>query len=245
LSAAARFPPTREVLNYLSQYRRPFANFDDAWKAARKKHPAGHEAPDNVRLHLSLSKNLRPSDHPALRCLSRMPHPLEILDYGGNAGNLYYSYSPHLRIGRWDVYDLPQVMQAGKQIAAERQTHNLHFIDSVQSFADENVLLVSGAFHYWEKGIAEFLAQFSPAPRHILINRTPVHGQAASFITVQSTATFAVACRVWNRAELITGFQQSGYVLADSWAAPELSLILPLFPHLSVREYSGFYFERS
>jgi putative methyltransferase (TIGR04325 family) len=51
-----------------------------------------------------------------------------------------------------------------------------------------------------------------------------------------------VACRLLNRAELVTGMQSLGYRLVDSWSVPELSIRLPYDPEYWVREYSGAYF---
>jgi putative methyltransferase (TIGR04325 family) len=90
-----------------------------------------------------------------------------IFDYGGNVGNVYYSYSPRLlNLGDivWTVFDIPFMLENGRRIAAERKAAALRFVDSPGAFESDQILLVSGAFHYWEKDISAFLQQFNNPP---------------------------------------------------------------------------------
>jgi putative methyltransferase (TIGR04325 family) len=117
----------------------------------------------------------------------------------------------------------------------------LKFTSSLADSKDLQVLLVSGAFHYWEKGVGEFLRQFADRPEHILINRSPLHETLGPFVTVQRTQACAFPCIVHNARELIAAFATEGYVLVDRWQTLELSLKLPLFPDETVPFYSGLY----
>lgn len=87
----------------------------------------------------------------------------------------------------------------------------------------------------------EFLAQFSSRPRRIILNRIPVTNSDATFITIQVGNEFGFPGKVWNEAMLIESFETEGYRLQDSWQEPGRSLRLPLFPHRSVANYSGYY----
>ncbi|HEV2206408.1 MAG TPA: methyltransferase, TIGR04325 family [Candidatus Acidoferrales bacterium] len=235
------------MLNALSGQRGIFETFDEARAAARRTGLPSHEDPNQVTLHMELAKSLRTSDHPALFWLRAAAdgHGLRVFDFGGNAGNLFYSYGPHLKsLGRleWTVFDLPSVAKQGKKIAAERNAEGLSFASSPSEFRPDQVLLVSGALHYWETSIADFVRQFPVAPRHIVVNRTPITERVEPFAIVQRTATCAHPCIVRNAAQLIREFGSLGYLLVDRWIAPELRVRLPLFPGHSLPHYSGFYF---
>jgi len=207
----------------------------------------GHEDPNEVAVHMELAKSLRASDYPALLWLlgaSAYGHGIKVFDFGGNVGNLFYSYSPYLnRSGPidWTVLDIPPVLERGRKIAAERNAEGLRFASSAAEFRDDQVLLVSGALHYWEGPIAEFLEQFPVLPRHIIVNRSPVSEKEEPFVVVQRTATCAFPCVVRNADGMLAEFAAEGYTLVDRWAASELRLSLPLFPEHSVPHYSGFY----
>lgn len=250
LGAVGNSASGRRLLRGLSAPRAVYESFDEAWKAAGRGRHAGHDHPDAVTLHLELSRKLRPSDYPALFWLKQIPgEQLNVFDFGGNAGNLYYSYIEHLRQRfrecQWTVFDLPKVCAEGERIAKERGARKLCFTQSFRAASSANVVLVSGALHYWEGSIKDFLRQFEAAPQRVLVNRTPIHPRESSFITVQQTERYAVPCIVRNRAEMIKEFASGGYRLVDEWPATELSLRLPLFPDLNVEPYSGFYFERA
>lgn len=247
LLLADKAPFGRQILNRVSGSSALFGNVEDAWAAARALSPMGHEDPCEIEVHLELSKSLRASDYAVLFWILEISGgDVAIFDYGGNVGNLYYSFSPYLqgcpRV-EWKVYDLPPVVEQGRKMAAARKAGGLTFEDTPRSAAARDILLVSGALHYWERSICEFLGQFAEKPKHILINRSPVH-DTLSFITVQRTKTCAFPCVVRNAGKMIEEFAAGGYKLIDRWKAPELSLTMPFFPNHTIPNYSGFYFRR-
>jgi putative methyltransferase (TIGR04325 family) len=237
------------LLNVMSGDCRLFRSFEEAWKSAGRNAYAGHDHPDYIREHLDLSKSLRPSDYAVLYWLLRInPDNLRVFDFAGNVGNLFYSYYPYLRrageLVDWTVFDLPRTIEKGREIAANRSAPGLSFEDSVRGFSEEQTLLVSGAFHYWETSVREFLRQFPQRPHHVIVNRTPVHDSQPPFITVQHRGSYAVPCIVRNMKELASAFAAEGYVMVDQWPAFELSLRMPLLPNYTVPYYSGFYFRQ-
>jgi putative methyltransferase (TIGR04325 family) len=244
----AELPFGKKILNRFSQTRGVFATFEEGWSVARKARLAGHEHPSEIDVHLQFSKALRPSDYAVLYWLSKISDmELRIFDFGGNVGNLYYSYFTYLEGTRslgWTVFDLPSVVKEGERIATERGATGLRFTTKLEDAASCNVLLVSGALHYWEGSVRTFLEQFRQQPDHVVVNRTPVHDEQPSFITVQRTAECAFPCIVRNVAAMIEEFAVSGYVMVDRWPAIERSLRMPLFPERTVQYYSGFYFRR-
>jgi putative methyltransferase (TIGR04325 family) len=249
LESIAGIPVGKRVLNAFSQPHGVYGTFADGWAAARKTSLAGHEDPNEVKVHLRLAESLRPSDYAALYWISRIqPRNLKLFDFGGSVGNLYYSYSPYLReleSVEWTVFEIPNVVETGREIAAERKAAGLRFVDCVDSFRSEQILLVSGAFHYWEQDIPAFVRHFGDSPQHLIINRSPVHEVQPSFIAVQGTPSCAFPCKVWNSGELVSAFAACGYQLIDRWRAWELSVNRPLFPAFSVPYYSGFYFSKA
>jgi putative methyltransferase (TIGR04325 family) len=246
LSYAEKSAAGRRILNALSGQRGVFETFEQGWAAARRTGLPGHDDPNLVTLHMELAKSLRPSDYAALFWLrSAAGGGLSVFDFGGNAGNLFYSYSKYLQgVGplSWSVFDIPPVLERGRRMAEERNAAGLRFVSTVKEFAAGQVLLVSGSLHYWERSIGDFVRQFPAIPRHIIINRTPISENSGPFVIVQRTATCAHPCIVRNAKDLISDFAALGYLLADRWAAPELRIHLPFFPSHSLPHYSGFYF---
>jgi len=237
------------LLNVMSGHCRLFRSFEEAWKSAGRSAYAGHDHPDYIQEHLDLSKSLRPSDYAVLYWLLRInPDDIRVFDFAGNVGNLFYSYYPYLRrageLIDWTVFDLPRTMEKGREIAANRSALGLRFEDSLRGFSEEQTLLVSGAFHYWETSVREFIRQFPQRPHHVILNRTPVHDSQPPFITVQHRGSYAVPCIVRNKEELASAFAAEGYVMVDQWPALELSLQMPLLPSYTVPNYSGFYFRQ-
>jgi putative methyltransferase (TIGR04325 family) len=229
-------------LNRLSYPRAVFSSCDEAWIAY-----AGHDHPDYIKLHLELSKTLRPSDYAALYWISRIcSREIRVFDFGGHVGNLFYSYFNYLvdtsDSVKWTVFDLLKTVSTGRELAREMGGRGLGFTTSLEQYSRDQVLLISGAFHYWEKSIAEFVNQFPELPDHIVINRTPVRDQGPAFFTVQDNGSYAVPCIVRSLNEIVSEFSASGYALIDRWKAPELRMRMPLFPDLNVPYYSGFYF---
>jgi putative methyltransferase (TIGR04325 family) len=135
-------------------------------------------------------------------------------------------------------------VERGRAIARDRGEARLLFTEDLYGASGHDVLLISGALHYFEFELADYVAGLAAPPEHVFVNRTPlVDGPAAA--TVQYTYDgVMVACRLLNRAELVSGMQRAGYRLADSWCAPELSIKLPFDPEYWVKEYSGLYFRR-
>jgi putative methyltransferase (TIGR04325 family) len=249
LQLAGKSRVGHRLLNAMSGHRRLFRSFDEAWECAKRSTYAGHDHPDYILEHLFLAKSLRPSDYAALYWLLRInaENP-RVFDFAGNIGNLFYSYYPYLkRAGEpldWTVFDLPRTLEKGREIAASRSAPGLSFADSLRGFSEEQTLLVSGAFHYWETSVREFIGQFPQRPRHVILNRTPVHDTQPPFITIQHRGSYAVPCLVRNKKELASAFAAEGYVMIDQWPALELSLKMPFLPNYTVPNYSGFYFRR-
>ncbi len=144
----------------------------------------------------------------------------------------------------WTVYDIPAILQQGREIALDRGETGLCFTDFLADAAGCDVFLASGSLHYWEQSISDLLRQLECRPRHLIVNRSPFRESGPSFATVQVTHQYCVPCLVRSIADVEAEFADNGYDLIDRWTAAELFLSLPLHPGYSVAAYSGLYFRR-
>ena len=231
----------------LSGFRRTFPTFEEARRHADKYRVPSHEHPGNITIHTSRSNELRPSDYPVLFHMQRlMDEIVSVLDIGGSVGNLFYSYSRFLQFPPemiWTVVELPEAIAAGSRIAEEKKETRLRFVERVEDCRPVDVVVISGALHYFEQLPLELTQGLRRQPRHIFINRTPVI-DGPSAITIQDHEHyFAISpARVLSREVLLRAMSEAGYELVDEWRAPELRLLIPLHPEASVAAYSGFYF---
>lgn len=250
LRAAQRSPLTASLYRAAVGYRRPFASLSEAKAALAAYGPAeatGHEAPANVRHHLELSEAARPSDYAAMFHMSSLlPQLATVFDLGGNAGNLFYCYNRYLRFREdltWTVLDLPGNMEAGEEIAKERDVRALRFTTGWKEAAGVDLLLVSGSLHYLAKPLPEMIAELAVKPAHILLNRTPLV-EGTQTAAVQVASGFRLACMLYNRPQLLSGLEALGYVVVDEWKAAELSMEIPGYPEYAVPAYSGAFLRR-
>ena len=241
---ARRFGLGRSILDWGTGFRRAFPTLEAARLGAAAYLPFDHSHPDNATLHLQLAERLRPSDYPVLFHLQNMDRIDSVFDLGGNVGNLFYSYGPHilrLKTASWRVCDVPSIASLGEALAKDRNESRLSFVSELTSLADADVLLVSGSLHYFEETLPQMLARQLLKPKHVIVNRTPLLANR-SVCTVQDAVTFLAACKMHSRDALVSGMQELGYQCVDEWTVPELSLIVPCFPELSAPLYSGLYF---
>lgn len=240
------WPLVRQAVDLVAGYNRVVPDLATARRVAQwYARPGADSTEDAYSLQASMSRT-RPSDYPALFHLSRLSlEGLRVFDLGGTMGNLFFLYDRYLQFPatlRWTVHDLPANRERGQELARQRGERRLQFTEDVYGASGADLLLVSGALHYFEFMLADYLARLAQRPRHVIINRTPLV-DAPQAATVQYTHDgIMVPCRLLNRAELFAGMEKLGYKLVDSWRAPEFSVKLPYDPAYWVRAYSGAYF---
>ncbi|MGH6800797.1 MAG: methyltransferase, TIGR04325 family, partial [Methylocella sp.] len=193
----------------------------------------------------SLAEVPRPSDYAVLfHMRGLILDGAKIFDFGGSTGNLFYLYDRYLDLPpdcSWLVYDLPVWVESGQNIAASRGENRLRFTRKLEDAAGAELLIASGSLHCFDTPLSEMVAGLSEKPSHILINRTPlIDGPTKA--TVQDGGMVRVACVLYNKTELIAGFEAIGYEMLDQWQAAELSLIIVGKPEFSTASYSGLYF---
>jgi putative methyltransferase (TIGR04325 family) len=245
LGALRSRPIAKQLIDLTAGYNRVFPDLATARLAAAGFSQHGHDTPENGQALSDLMLSTRPSDYPVLHHLGRLQlNGLRVFDLGGTMGNLFYLYGRYLDFPPslcWTVHDLPGHMRRGRELARERNEMRLQFSDDVRGAANHEVLLISGALHYFDFSLSDYLADMPERPRHVLVNRSPLVN-APDAATIQYTHGIMVACKLLNRSDLIAGMDKLGYECADSWSAPEFSIKLPYDPGYWVKEYSGLYF---
>jgi putative methyltransferase (TIGR04325 family) len=238
---------SRAVLDACLGFRRVFPSFAAAQACASKYIPAGHEHPDEIRFHTSISETVRESDYPVLFYLAPLVSKLgTVFDLGGNVGNLFYSYQRKLNFPEtliWTVYDLPMKKPIGEKLALSRSETRIRFANALAETDGCDVLIASGSLHYFEEPLHEILRGLERLPQHVFANRMPC-SSGADVITVQDNRSYLVPCKLHSRNALIAGMQGLGYELHSEWPVHERRLPVPTHPDLSIRTYSGFYFRR-
>lgn len=245
MSALLHWPVTEPVVNAALGYLRVFNSLPEAEAAARPYADGGHEHPDNAKLHMSVSEVPRPSDYAALFHMRGLNYQgAKIFDVGGNVGNLFYLYERYLSLPPdcvWQVFDLPKWVEAGKKEAASRGEHRLQFTVEWKDANGADLLIASGSLHYFDPPLSDMIAGLAQKPSYVLVNRTPLI-EGPTKATVQDAAMCRVACVLYNRAEVIRGFEAIGFELVDEWKAWERALKLAGKPESSAVPYSGLFF---
>jgi putative methyltransferase (TIGR04325 family) len=240
LQFGANTAPGYRLLNRIAGANGIFQSFAEARRVASQLGVGGHEEPTQSQNYSPL---FRQSDYPVVYWLSRLA-PKRLFDFGGALGNLYYLYRDYLDDADaidWIVYDLPEVIERGRERAARERISAVRFTSDLRSASGADVLLISGALHYWDLPLAALFAALGDRPRHLLINRSPITDRV-EYMVIQRAPQAALPCVVRNRAGLIRGLENLGYTYVDQWVEPTRGLTLPLFPDYEVKEYSGFYF---
>ena len=237
----------KRMLDACLGFRKVFPSFVAAQTCATKYIPSGHEHPDEIRYHTSISGTVRESDYPVLFYLAPLVSELQsVFDFGGNVGNLFYAYESKLKFPEsltWTVYDLPMKKPLGEKLALDRCEPRVRFATSRAEASGCDVFIASGSLHYFEEPLHEILRPLKLLPKHVFANRTPCSA-GPDIITVQDNHSYLVPCKLHCRPTLITGMAALGYELQSEWPVHERRLTVPTHPDLSMRTYSGFYFRR-
>lgn len=238
---------TCRLLDFALGFRRKFDSLSEARRVADAFTTSGHEHPTNVTRHLEALESLRESDYPVLYCwLQIRPEPRQVLDLGGNVGNLFYAYHRHLRFPcdlKWDIVELPSVREAGERLAIERKEARIRYLDAIRCAEEVDLFLSSGSLQYFDESLPDLLLQLKQLPSHVIINRVPVC-KGEEVCTIQDGWTYLVPCKIRNVDALMSGMARIGYELVENWEANEMRQLVPLYPESSAFRYSGFYFRK-
>lgn len=219
-----------------------------ALAAVPKKRKVGYDNPETSNMYPFLLELSRVSDYAALFYLSQLAKPgYRIFDFGGNTGVLFYNYQRRWRMPpqlQWTVCDVPAVVEAGREFAKTRPSEGLNFTSNFADAAGADLLFTSGTLQYVPEALAQLVAKLGDAkPRHILVNRTALW-DGETFFTLQSLGPVVCPYRVQNRKEFVTGMEEQGYRIKDSWECPESKINVRWHLRHRIRAYAGYLLER-
>jgi putative methyltransferase (TIGR04325 family) len=166
-----------------------------------------------------------------------------VFDFGGSVGVHFYGYSSRLCFPsdlEWTICEVPEVVEVGAALAATRGA-GLGFTTSFADADGQDLLLASGSVQY-VRDLGPMLRRLQRPPRHLLLNRLPIH-DGPRFVTLQNEGSAFGVQHIFNWAEFVASLATVGYKLVDSWASPEEGCSIP-FRDITVAPYRGMYFRR-
>jgi len=244
-------PAVRQVYNRRAFLHRapacigPFKSFAEAQAHVPPQSRIGFD-------HKGVADNLRGKtqfddrDYPVLFWLSRIvPQVKRVFELGGSTGQGFFVYDRYLSFApdlEWTVCDLPEIIRAGREAAAERNESRLHFTDRREDADGTELYATFGTLQYVEPPFAEILGKLANKPRHLLISRVPFTDRE-SFYALQNNGYYFAPYKLDNRADFLTSLQALGYKLVEEWRMihPN-SFLLPA--GYSPPSYHGFYLTR-
>lgn len=226
-----------------------FDTYAQAQEHAPPTLPNSYDNDASGRMYRDQLNRIRVSDYPLVHWLSRLFAAGErrIFDLGGHIGVSYYGFSHYLDYPqdlRWQVHDMPRVLDAGREWAATHDPQRrLSFTDRREDADGCDILLSSGALQYLDYELPDLLRRLKRPPAHVLINLTPMH-PSRGYFTLQNLGIAICPYRVSAVPQFVTDMAALGYHVADRWESFERELRVPFEPEYSIDRYYGFYFHR-
>lgn len=232
-------------------FRGIFESFTDAELSAPHTKPLGYDHPAPAAMYEERTKLIFPSDYPILFWLQRLMSAGQcttLFDFGGHIGVGYYSYRRYLtypRALRWQVCDVPAVVERGREWARDHDNlGQLSFTDAMEEASGKDLFFASGSLQYLPQGLGDMLAELAQPPRHLLINLLPLHLRE-SYFTLQNIGTAFCPYHVSSEQRFMHEITSLGYRLVDRWVNLEKACSIPFHPEYSLDRYHGFYFSRA
>ena len=229
-------------------YSGEFRTFEDARTSIPPGKPVGYDLPEFAGWYRERLDQIQVEDYPMLFWLSRvLPGVQRVFDFGGHVGLHFYSWRSVLDLPkalRWQVCDVPAVVESGRLLARDREClSQLSFTVEIQDADGADVFIASGSVQYLEPGfLGRALRRLRVAPRHLLLNKVPVH-DTRDFVTVQDTGASFNPYTVRSRDRLNAELSEAGYAQVETWKNP-YGCRVALRPDLEVPKYTGEYWTR-
>jgi putative methyltransferase (TIGR04325 family) len=228
-------------------FRGVFETFDAALKSAPHTRPLGYDNADAASMYIERTRRVYPTDFPVMFWLQRLfaDGSKRVFDLGGHIGVSYYAYRRYMPYPyglKWQVHDVPAVMEAGKRLAETKdQERQLGFAQDFDEVDQADILFALGSPQYLPESLPERLGKLKRLPPHVILNLIPLH-QKKSFFTLQSIGTAFCPYRITAVGEFLKGFDGLGYKLVSHWENPDKKCEIPFYPESSLDHYNGFYF---
>lgn len=226
-----------------------FGSFAEAQSKAPPSKAIGYDNEDAADLY---QPQVYSFDYPALFWIERSIQEgmRRIFDLGGHIGIKYHAFK---RLSdwpadiQWKVCDVPRVVQAGRELAAQRNVGDqLSFCTDFREASGFDVLYVSGCLQYLPTPMGEILASLQEKPARIIINATATHLKRTIF-TLNSIGVAVCPYRIQHYDELMAEVVQAGYRRRDGWrneGKPLKPILVPFVPGGDEALYVGACWDR-
>jgi putative methyltransferase (TIGR04325 family) len=226
------------------RYRGSFASVAEAGAAVRRGTLVGYDN-DAVVMHaFDMMCRINLEDYPILFWLSRIGDDAQtLLDAGGHMGTKFRAFRQHLDFAgklEWIVYDVPSIVRAGQQRAAEEGLSGIRFVETLTELPRIDILLASGLIQYLDTPLASLLGQLQVLPRHLLLNKVQTR-DGPTVVTLENFGCAEVPYQIRNLSQFLASLDDLGYDVVDRWTVPELSRTIPTHRHLGASTCWGFY----
>ncbi len=169
------------------------------------------------------------------------PAPMNLLDFGGALGSMWYQLNPWLPKGLTiSIVEQQHFVEAGRR---EFETDSLRFFlncKEASHWQKPDILVLSSVLQYLENPwqlIPDALLQNVGA---VLVDRTPIH-EAPDRICVQKVPAWiyksSYPCRIFSRSSLLKHLESAGLVAFHNWKNPDGGSQLPF-------RFEGYLFKR-
>jgi putative methyltransferase (TIGR04325 family) len=223
-----------------------YPDFASAEKAIPKQFPIGYDNPE-ASSFLGHKLSIRSSDYPILfwlRCL--LEENDKVFDFGGYLGISYWSYAPLIDFPAslsWTVYDVPAVVEKGKEMQLVRPSSALSYTTDFSEAAKADILLASGSLQFCVRDLADYLSELKSLPKHLLINETPMVS-TEPFVTLQNMGPALAPYRILQKQQFIDSLTNLHYRVVDQWQNDDFACVIPFEPDRTVRAFTGMYLRR-
>ena len=235
-------------------FKTPWIGRFDSYQAALAAIPNSLRIGYNQRETYEVFKGLpidtvRPADYAIMLHLRNLLQPgTRLVDLGGSIGMACYTaqkYFPFPPSVSWTVCDVPQMVEAGKEVAAREHGQSVvpQFVTDLKDAGACDIFFSSGALQFIETPLPEILKGLPKLPQTVLINRIPAWDQPA-FATMHDIGFCVAPYQIFNRAAFVAGMEAAGYKVNDEWNCPESTFSLRFHPSVRLNGYRGFYFSR-
>ncbi|MFV0295386.1 MAG: methyltransferase, TIGR04325 family [Hyphomicrobiaceae bacterium] len=217
-------------------YRGAYESYAQAISAVPASKLPGYNHEDIAETSFDFMCRLAPWDYPVLYWLNRLlgDNGGHILDAGGHMGTKYRAFSGYIDFGpdvTWTVYDLPEIIKAGRRKAAEDHLDALTFIDAPGEAGHVDILLASGLLQYLDISFTDLIGQLRHKPPSIIINKLAVR-DGDMVVTLENFGPALVPYQIRCRDDFFAEIRALGYRVVDEWQNPTLAHVIPTHPEL-------------
>jgi putative methyltransferase (TIGR04325 family) len=123
-----------------------------------------------------------------LRSALQNEKEINILDFGGSIGSVYFQFKSFLPFGtniRWNVVELPETVEHGRKHFENEELHFYYSIDECIGITNPKIILLSGVLQYLEAPDAILSKCGEIGASTLIIDRTTCSGAAENRLAIQ------------------------------------------------------------